>query len=148
MATLMTRKAKIVKMESLLNQRNTANALSAQTRRDMKNQKLTLTVSVVLLYYQFLTVARLMAILLAEEEPEPEVDLSAFLARQRLEPDDTIVSKPDDDEVDHTLSHLPSTSNTSKSRKNNVHIVEWDASLDELKREKEAAEAVRGLKFS
>ncbi|KAF8512957.1 hypothetical protein BU17DRAFT_95830 [Hysterangium stoloniferum] len=86
----------------------------------------------------------------AEEEPEPEVDLSEFLARQRLELESTVVSKPtvetDDDEVDHTLSHLPSTSNFSKSRKNNVHTIEWDASLDELKREKEAAEAVRDLK--
>ncbi|KIJ47208.1 hypothetical protein M422DRAFT_249062 [Sphaerobolus stellatus SS14] len=33
-----------------------------------------------------------------------------------------------------------------KPRKNQVHAVEWDASLDELKREKESAEAVWDLK--
>ncbi|KIJ47204.1 hypothetical protein M422DRAFT_249058 [Sphaerobolus stellatus SS14] len=30
----------------------------------------------------------------------------------------------------------------SQARKNQVHTVEWDASLDELKREKESAEAI------
>ncbi|KIJ27049.1 hypothetical protein M422DRAFT_271807 [Sphaerobolus stellatus SS14] len=43
---------------------------------------------------------------------------------------------------------LPSAPSSApvKPRKNQVYTVEWDASLDELKREKESAEAVWDLK--
>jgi len=83
-------------------------------------------------------------------EPEPEVDLSSFLARQRLaDPEDGILAtkQPEDDgDVDHTLSGILAGSSTKvKPRKNNVQTIDWDASLDELKREKESAEAVWGM---
>jgi hypothetical protein len=71
-----------------------------------------------------------------------------LLGRQRLELEDTVFSKlVRADKLDHVQSHLPSTSNFSKFRKNNVRTIERDASLDELKREKETAKAVRGMKF-
>ncbi|KIJ27063.1 hypothetical protein M422DRAFT_164165, partial [Sphaerobolus stellatus SS14] len=85
-----------------------------------------------------------------DPEPEPEVDLSDFLARQRLDDSSSLVHpwQEDDDDVDHTLVAVTSAPSSApvKPRKNQVHTVEWDASLDELKREKESAEAVWDLK--
>ncbi|KIJ27045.1 hypothetical protein M422DRAFT_271803 [Sphaerobolus stellatus SS14] len=86
-----------------------------------------------------------------DAEPEPEVDLSDFLARQRLGDSSSLAhpkQEDDDDDVDHTLAAVTSapSSAPAKPHKNQVHTVEWDASLDELKREKESAEAVWDLK--
>ncbi|KIJ47202.1 hypothetical protein M422DRAFT_249056 [Sphaerobolus stellatus SS14] len=86
-----------------------------------------------------------------DAEPEPEVDLSDFLARQRLDNSSSLVhprQHDDDDDVDYTLAAVTSAPSSApvKPRKNQVHNVEWDASLDELKREKESAEAVWDLK--
>ncbi|KIJ27043.1 hypothetical protein M422DRAFT_191466 [Sphaerobolus stellatus SS14] len=86
-----------------------------------------------------------------DAEPEPEVDLSDFLARQRLGDSSSLAhpkQEDDDNDVDYTLAAVTSAPSSVpvKPRKNQVHAVEWDASLDELKREKESAEAVWDLK--
>lgn len=86
---------------------------------------------------------------LVEEEPEPEIDLSSFLDRQRIADQEDPTSsreKEFDDDVDYSLSNLPSASSSAiKTRKNKTQTIQWDASMDQLKREKEAAEAVWGL---
>ncbi|KAH6886145.1 hypothetical protein BKA70DRAFT_1390525 [Coprinopsis sp. MPI-PUGE-AT-0042] len=98
----------------------------------------------------------------AEEEPElgsdgepivePEVDLSEFMERQRIsdEPSPALVldSKSyDDDEVDSSLAHISSKSIRSPvDRKGKVQQVEWDRELDEMTKEKAAAEAQWDLK--
>ncbi|GJJ09286.1 hypothetical protein Clacol_003508 [Clathrus columnatus] len=86
-----------------------------------------------------------------EEESDPEVDLSAFLAKQRLNAAEDPISRPltvpDENDIDHSLSNLSlSTTGISKPRKNNVQTIEWDAALQKLKEDKEAADAVRDLK--
>jgi len=86
-----------------------------------------------------------------EEIKEPEVDLSNFLARQRL--DDAVnpgipnpEAEPDEDEVDHSLAHLKSVGPQSahKPMKGRVQKIEWDEELENLSREKAAADANRG----
>ena len=86
-----------------------------------------------------------------EEIKEPEVDLSNFLARQRL--DDTInpsipksTTDPDEDEVDHSLAHLKSVSlhSAQKPMKGRVQTREWDEELENMSREMAAADANRG----
>jgi hypothetical protein len=83
-----------------------------------------------------------------EEIIEPEVDLSGFLERQRLEgaSEPVFVPNPDDDEdVDHSLAHISSKARSeAASRKGKVQQIEWDAALEELSREKAIAEAHRG----
>ena len=110
----------------------------------MKNQNQTLMASNPVLSQRRL----LLTFYLAEEEPEPEVDLSIFLERQRLtDQDDRISYKEEefDDGIDHSLSNLPlASSSGSKTRKNKTQTIQWDASMDQLKQEKEAAEAVWG----
>ncbi|KAG1773227.1 hypothetical protein EV702DRAFT_1048313 [Suillus placidus] len=78
-----------------------------------------------------------------EEIREPEVDLSSFLARQRLSDvsETTVVAVPrvdDDDELAHSSYR---TSDISEGR---VQAIEWDAELEEMSREKGAADASRG----
>lgn len=86
---------------------------------------------------------------LAEEQPEPEVDLSSFLAKQRLTdpdlrlPHDQPIKNEDD--VDDSLHHITSYSSQVRPSKNRVQTIEWDESLNELKLEKESADAVRGI---
>jgi len=86
-----------------------------------------------------------------EEIKDPEVDLSDFLARQRL--DDTadpsiptLTTEPDEGEVDHTLTHLKPAGPQSvhKSMKGRVQKMEWDEELENMSREKAAADANRG----
>ena len=86
-----------------------------------------------------------------EEIKEPEVDLSNFLARQRL--DDTIgpsipkpTTDPDEDEVDHSLAHLKSVGlhSVQKPTKGRVQTREWDEELENMSREMAAADANRG----
>jgi len=84
-----------------------------------------------------------------DEEPEPEVDLSALMNRQRLD-DDTqaVIGVPKveaDDDVDHSLSHFGSQAPLA-NRKDRKAVIEWDESLEQMKQEKEKAEAVWDLK--
>jgi hypothetical protein len=81
-----------------------------------------------------------------EVEPEPEVDLSSFLSKQRLSPNDVLPPPPEDeDDVDTSLAHISSRPRLkAQSKKGQVHQIEWDEQLDELSREKAAAEATRG----
>ncbi|KAG1718297.1 hypothetical protein EDD22DRAFT_855524, partial [Suillus occidentalis] len=84
-----------------------------------------------------------------EEIREPEVDLSSFLARQRLsdlsETTVVTVAQVDDDDIDHELAHISShrvpPPTTQKGR---IQAIEWDAELEEMSREKAAADASRG----
>lgn len=75
---------------------------------------------------------------------EPEVDLSAFLEKQKLtdEPGPSEPPPEDDaDDIDHTLDNLQSKKTNLKGK---AQHIEWDDSLEDLLREKEAAEATRG----
>ncbi|KAH9959882.1 hypothetical protein BJV74DRAFT_984271 [Russula compacta] len=98
------------------------------------------------------------------EEPEPEigpngqliveseVDLSSFLARQRLEdaPGGPLVSATvavDDDDVDHSLAHITSNPLAERhSRKGKVQQISWDASLEKMQHDKNVAQAQSDLK--
>ncbi|KAL5478834.1 hypothetical protein ACEPAI_2111 [Sanghuangporus weigelae] len=89
-----------------------------------------------------------------EGEVEPEVDLSAFLARQRLEDSEPrssvlLINKEaeDDSDVDQSLAHLvPKSSASAHNRKGKIQSVEWNEELEEMRREKEIADANRELK--
>ncbi|KAF9255945.1 hypothetical protein L218DRAFT_882881 [Marasmius fiardii PR-910] len=102
-----------------------------------------------------------------EEEPElgsdgepivePEVDLSTFLARQKLNDDQgtsTLVhdEDEDDEDIDHSLDQITSGYRSGRSemvdsRKGKVQEISWDNELDELSLAKETADAARDLKF-
>ncbi|KAI0341215.1 hypothetical protein BDW22DRAFT_1430350 [Trametopsis cervina] len=88
----------------------------------------------------------------SEGEPivEPEVDLSTFLERQRVSEVPSVVSPPveeDDDDIDHSLDHLAlGLKQAEVSKKGKVQQIAWDESLEELSRDKAAAEATRDLK--
>ncbi|KAF7316524.1 hypothetical protein MIND_00171700 [Mycena indigotica] len=77
---------------------------------------------------------------------EPEIDLSAFLERQRLDdiPSETVQDELED--VDHTLAHISSGSKPAVSRKGKVQEIKWDEELESLEREKTSAEAIWELK--
>ena len=80
---------------------------------------------------------------------DPEVDLSAFLARQRLEDSSRpLFSQPTndkDDDVDPSLAHInPISCNKLPSRKGKVQQIEWDASLEEMEHNKNVAQARSG----
>ncbi|KAI0318190.1 hypothetical protein OF83DRAFT_1057292 [Amylostereum chailletii] len=88
-----------------------------------------------------------------EEVVEPEVDLSKFLERQRSEalPDPIAPSHEgtddDDDDVDHSLAHITSKKTPgASSMKGKIKQIEWDASFEEMSREKAEAEARWDLK--
>jgi hypothetical protein len=79
---------------------------------------------------------------------EPEVDLTAFLERQRMEdpPALPLVATVDDDDVDHSLAHI--TSNplaVRQSLKGKVQYIDWDASLEEMQQDKNVARAQSGV---
>ena len=90
---------------------------------------------------------------LGEPIVEPEVDLSNFLERQRLADDTELTPIPgtskddkDDEDVDTTLAHIssyPSRLNPS-SKKGKVEQIVWDEELDQMNRDKKAAEATWG----
>ncbi|OSD03751.1 hypothetical protein PYCCODRAFT_193879 [Trametes coccinea BRFM310] len=92
----------------------------------------------------------------AEPEPElnseePEVDLSSFLERQKLSvsagPSALLSPDDEDDDVDTSLAHITSNLRPpAQSKKGKVQQIEWDAELEELSREKAAADATRELK--
>ncbi|KAJ7776985.1 hypothetical protein DFH07DRAFT_798343 [Mycena maculata] len=86
-----------------------------------------------------------------EPAVEPEVDLSSFLERQRISdaagpsllPE---MDAADDEDVDHSLAHISSGGpKPISSRKGKIAEIAWDE-LDELEREKAAAEAIWDLK--
>ncbi|KAF8197755.1 hypothetical protein K438DRAFT_1824604 [Mycena galopus ATCC 62051] len=87
-----------------------------------------------------------------EPEVEPEVDLSAFLERQRISdaPGPSLLPTSellDDDDVDYSLAHISSSGVAPVvSRKGKVEQIEWDDELDDLEREKASAEAIWELK--
>lgn len=85
-----------------------------------------------------------------EPEPEPEVDLSAFLEKQRLEQEDKPLSaappKEDDEGVDHSLDQIlggPSRS-TGQGSKGHVQTIEWTEEMAAMAQEKSQADATRG----
>lgn len=72
------------------------------------------------------------------------------MERQRL--DDTDIHVPvgvednDDEDVDESLAYLGQKNNVpSKNRKGNTQTIEWDESLEELRKDKESADANRGM---
>ncbi|KAK7680874.1 hypothetical protein QCA50_016184 [Cerrena zonata] len=86
-----------------------------------------------------------------EEIVEPEVDLSSFLERQRLsegQPHTTIVVEEEDDsDIDTSLAlHGLTPQAVANSKKGKVQQIEWDESLETLRREKANADATRELK--
>jgi len=94
---------------------------------------------------------------IGEPTVEPDIDLSSFLERQRLSDDVglpfQVADKGDvQHDVDKSLAHISSDPSATKtqlsSKKGKVQRIEWDEELDEMNREKKAAEASRGLFFS
>ncbi|GBE87039.1 predicted protein [Sparassis crispa] len=82
-----------------------------------------------------------------EEVVEPEVDLSAFLERQRHSPGPSVAPPPvEDEDVDTSLSHIGPRVHNAQSKKGRVQKVDWDAELEKMNREKAAAEATWELK--
>ncbi|KAK7050640.1 hypothetical protein R3P38DRAFT_1764112 [Favolaschia claudopus] len=84
---------------------------------------------------------------------EPEVDLTAFLEKQRISDDTSGPSMPrksapedEEDDVDHSLSHISSGAKATASRKGKVEQIQWNDDLDQLEREKVSAEAIWDLK--
>ncbi|KAF8153843.1 hypothetical protein B0H34DRAFT_783978 [Crassisporium funariophilum] len=88
---------------------------------------------------------------------EPEVDLSSFLERQRISDDTAIPAllgakreEVDAEDVDTSLAHI--SSHTSRlppgaaSKKGKVEQIVWDDELDEMSKDKKAAEATWDLK--
>ncbi|KAH9476602.1 hypothetical protein JR316_0010514 [Psilocybe cubensis] len=87
---------------------------------------------------------------------EPEVDLSSFLERQRISEEPSVILKVaekkdyDEDDVDTSLAHISShparRAVAAPSKKGKVEQIVWDDELDEMTREKNAAEANWELK--
>ncbi|KAF5329270.1 hypothetical protein D9619_009309 [Psilocybe cf. subviscida] len=101
-----------------------------------------------------------------EEEPElgsdgepilePEVDLSEFLDKQKISdaagPTERIAEQKDydEDDVDTSLAHITSGDGRNhlqaSSKKGKIAQIAWDDELDDMSREKNAAEATWDLK--
>ncbi|KAK7455899.1 hypothetical protein VKT23_010937 [Stygiomarasmius scandens] len=81
---------------------------------------------------------------------EPEVDLSAFLEKQRISDEpgpSTVQNDIDDDDVDHSLAHYSTKPvDMTNNRKGKVQQMDWDESLEDLMHEKMTADAARDLK--
>jgi hypothetical protein len=79
---------------------------------------------------------------------DPEVDLSAFLARQRMGDQSKLFGQATtdkDDDVDPSLAHInPNSSNKLPSKKGKIQRIEWDASLEEMEHNKNVAQAQSG----
>ena len=92
------------------------------------------------------------------EEPESEVDIDSFLEKQRskITAQDTSSSPnppegennedEEDDDVDHTIGPIQGTRAQvdDGGKKSKKQVIEWDAQMEEMAREKEKADAVRG----
>ncbi|KAG6887348.1 hypothetical protein C0992_012777 [Termitomyces sp. T32_za158] len=80
---------------------------------------------------------------------EPEVDLSAFLEKQRIT-DAGPSSNPVDpvhEDIDTSLAHIGSQSRVAaQTKKGKVEKIEWDEELENMSREKASAEAAWDLK--
>jgi hypothetical protein len=85
---------------------------------------------------------------------EPEVDLSSFLARQRLQDDATpnpSSAPPPNEEaltdIDTSLAHIGTTKlrrpADGNDRKGKLQTLDWDEGLENMKREKDEADAQR-----
>lgn len=73
--------------------------------------------------------------------------MSSFLERQRISDAPPVTERPpeEEDDVDHSLAHLTAGAKTKEvSKKGKTHEISWDDSLEEMSREKAAAEATRG----
>jgi hypothetical protein len=80
---------------------------------------------------------------------EPEVDLSSFLEKQRISDDvgpSSHLAGEKEGEEDDISAYLNSLKGriTPPSKKGKMQQIEWDDELEELDREKKAAEAARG----
>jgi hypothetical protein len=91
---------------------------------------------------------------IGEPIAEPEVDLGAFLARQRLQDhatgDPSSVPPPNEEtlaDIDTSLTHIGTTKSRQPAdrndRKGKLQILDWDEELEDMKREKNAADAQR-----
>jgi hypothetical protein len=87
---------------------------------------------------------------------EPEVDLSAFLARQRLQgdatPNPSSAPPPNEEalaDIDTSLAHIGTTKLRQpvdgNDRKGKLQTLDWDEELEDMKREKDAADAQRSM---
>ena len=87
--------------------------------------------------------------LTGEVEPEPEVNLSTFLEKQRSSDlparSTPLVEVDHAEDVDLTLAHISSRPAVSQSKKGQVKQINWDEQLEDLNREKAAAEAAQGV---
>ncbi|KZO97543.1 hypothetical protein CALVIDRAFT_562895, partial [Calocera viscosa TUFC12733] len=80
-------------------------------------------------------------------EEEPEVDLTAFVDKQRRGLVGPGAEAEAEEGVDHSLAHIPTSSGPARAKpKPAVNVVEWDPQLEEMLREKQKAEAIRDLK--
>ncbi|TCD63139.1 hypothetical protein EIP91_005898 [Steccherinum ochraceum] len=78
---------------------------------------------------------------------EPEVDLSSFLARQKLVDDPPSPPLPeDDDDVDTSIQIHSTSAVPVNDKKGKIQEIEWDESLEKMRQEKAAADAARDLK--
>jgi hypothetical protein len=86
---------------------------------------------------------------------EPEVDLSVFLEKQKLSPDEApgpsfLPTKEeiddDDDDIDHDIAPLDAQRGKSVSKKGKVEQIEWTPELETMHREKAIADTARSLK--
>ena len=72
------------------------------------------------------------------------MDLSAFLERQQISEPATFSTAPqeDDNDIDHDLDHITGSFKAyTRPKKGNVQAITWDKELEEMKQEKDAAEA-------
>ena len=87
---------------------------------------------------------------------EPEVDLSAFLEKQKLSPDEApgssfwrtkeeIDGGDDGGDIDHDIAPLDAPRGTAVSKKGKVEQIEWTPELEAMHREKAAADAGRSM---
>lgn len=75
------------------------------------------------------------------------MDITSFLERQRLRDKNPEASPPheDEDAIDQSLAHLTiGRQPADVSKKGRMRQIDWDESLEEMSREKDAAEASRG----
>lgn len=89
-------------------------------------------------------------------EEEPEIDLTVFLARQKLEDaytidnlEDPVRYDADDDDIDTSLANfsITATARDTNTRKGKVQTIEWNEELEIMSREKAAADAHRGTVY-
>ena len=99
----------------------------------------------------YIHLSQLRLLYLSEGEPivEPEVDLSSFLEKQRISndigPTSQLAAETNEDEDDiQTYLNALKGRRLPPSKKGKVQQIEWDEELENLNREKNAAEAARG----